>query len=197
MVHVTGIWLAATSLAALENHTPTALCIFSAVRAVMLVCSALYNTLWWTYLGSFLLWLDTTAIYGMILGTEVSFIAAVTASKTHFILLVAASSCAAGGVGCNLYLNWPWPCWRLPARRVLWKHTILYSYLLLASLSVLLLPSLLSHVHCLSFFVAGHAVYLAGLVFHKNSSWRFQRGVWHLCVLAGAQLHYQALVLLH
>ena len=42
----------------------------------------------------------------------------------------------------------------------------------------------------------GGFVYSGGVVFHLSQRWRYQRALWHGCVLLGAMAHYAAVLTL-
>lgn len=197
VVHVFGLAYAATCVLALDAGSSLGVRVYVAVQGVMLVCSAQYNALWWSRAGGLLLWIDKVAIVVMIFGTEVAFALALGDTGLLVWLAVAAGPCAASVLAVNLFLNWPWPCWAQPAPATVeysaWNEWMQCVYLLMSSMSVMLVHSLLNQRDSLAWFVFGNAVYLLGVVCYALNDLPYQRGLWHACVLAGAVMHYTAL----
>lgn len=195
-VHIAGVLYAVLCRSELDDRSGAGLRISTAVQLLMLSSSALYNSFWWSKLGKLFLWMDSTAIFVMIAGTEVSFIVSIKSSPLHMLVLSSASACAVAGVmGCS-YLHWPWPCWQQPiensAEYTKWHARLFLGYVVLASFSLLLLPALLRQPSCMLLFLLGLGAYTSGLSFYMHSSWYCQRGLWHACVLTGTVLHHCA-----
>lgn len=199
-VHVWGLAYAATCVLALDAGSSRGVRVYVAVQGVMLVCSAQYNALWWSRAGGLLLWMDKVAIVVMIFGTEIAFTLALEEMDLLVWLALATGPCAASVLMVNMFLNWPWPCWEQPAPATAaygaWNEWMQCVYLLMGSMSVMLVHSLLKQRDSLAWFVFGNAVYLLGVMCYVLSDIPFQRGLWHACVLAGAVMHYTALSVL-
>jgi hemolysin III len=152
----------------------------------MLVCSTVYNA--WGSHGRrpWLRRLDHAAIFAMIAGTYTPVALLGLPPPWSIGLTVAVWSVAALGIVLKL-----WQPHRIEMISVA-------LYLLLGWIGLIALDELLASVprDALVLILAGGIAYSAGVVFHLASGWRYQAALWHLCVLAGATLHFFAVLAL-
>ncbi|HZQ00880.1 MAG TPA: hemolysin III family protein [Reyranella sp.] len=159
--------------------------VYVAGLLAMLGCSAAYNA--WGSHGRrpWLRRLDHAAIFAMIAGTYTP--VALHLSPPWDAGLAAAVWTVAGA-GILLKL---WQPHRIEAISVV-------LYLLLGWMGAAAAGELLASIPArpLALILAGGVVYSAGVVFHLASGWRYQAALWHLSVLAGATLHFFAVLAL-
>ncbi len=155
--------------------------VYVAGLLAMLGCSAAYNA--WGSNGRrpWLRRLDHAAIFAMIAGTYTPL--ALLRLAPPWDVGLTALVWTVAGLGIVLKL---WRPGRIEAISVV-------LYLALGWIGVLAAHELLASVPAgaLALIVAGGIVYSAGVVFHVLPG-LYRRALWHLCVLAGAALHFFA-----
>ncbi len=158
--------------------------VYVAGLLAMLLCSAAYNA--WGSHGRrpWLRRLDHAAIFAMIAGTYTPL--ALLGLPHPWDAALTASVWTVAGAGIVLKL---WQPHRIEAISVA-------LYLMLGWMGVAMAGELVAAVPAgiLALIVAGGVVYSAGIVFHLAAHWRYQAALWHLSVLAGATLHFFAVL---
>ena len=192
-VHALGLALAAAGAVVLVQAAmrPAAhgllwpIIVYLAGLAAMLGCSALYSTWRSSRHREWLRRLDHAAIFCMIAGTYTPLVQPLPAPWAAG-LTAGVWTAAGAGVAAKL-----WQPRRIEALSVA-------LYLVLGWIGVVAAKPLLATLDgtVLALMLAGGVVYSAGVVFHLSSRWRYGRALWHGAVLAGAMLHYIAILVL-
>ncbi len=159
---------------------------YAAGLIAMLACSATYNILRSSKRRDWLRRLDHAAIFVMIAGSYTPFTVLAFPEPWSSGVTIAVWTAAAAGVAFKL--------WR--PRRLERLSVVLY--LVLGWIGVVALDPFLQSLATptLVLLLLGGVVYSAGVAFHLASHRRYQNAAWHGCVLAGACLHYVAVLTL-
>jgi hemolysin III len=167
-----------------HSHDLVPLFIYMTGLIAMLGVSATYN-MWPISEAKYLLRrFDQSAIYVLIAGTYMPFLAQMKAGLALAGLNIAIWSVAVIGVGLKLLL---------PDR---FKRLPIVLYLLLGWSGVIAYDAAVSALPGSSVWLiaAGGVLYTTGLVFHLWPGLRFRKAIWHAFVVLAAVCHYIAVV---
>lgn len=192
-VHLTGLVLAATGgvvlavLAAINGGPDAAIAtaIYAVCLIAMLACSTCYNCTRPSPARPVLRRMDEAAIFLMIAGSYTPF----TTQRFEGLWSVGFTglvwAIALGGVAAKMIAP------RLSDR--FWSLV----YALFGWLAIVALKPMLDTVHpvALVLLVSGGLIYTAGVLVFIRPSIRFRRAIWHGFVVAGASLHWAAVLL--
>ncbi|MBS0294890.1 MAG: hemolysin III family protein [Proteobacteria bacterium] len=182
---VGGLFLAASSWMQGRFGQATATSVYALCLIGMLSCSAIYNLTRPSPARRLLRRLDEAAIFFLIAGSCTPF----TTQRFHGLeaagLTAAIWALAIAGAGAKVFVNG------------LSDRTWCFIYLAFAWGGALVMtPLILSlSVGPLTLLAVGGAVYTLGVVFFLNPALRFRRAIWHGFVVAGAALHFAAVML--
>lgn len=184
---VVGIGLMARRLAEsgrLDQAWPVA--VYLAGLVLMLGCSALYSLAPEGPGRARLRRVDHAAIFVMIAGTYTPLAVLRLAEPWRSRLMIGVWTAAAAGVVLKL-----WQPRRVEALSVA-------LYLVLGWIGVVALEAFLQAFAplTLALILLGGVIYSGGVVFHLSTRWRYQRALWHGCVLLAAALHWLAVLTL-
>jgi hemolysin III len=191
LTHGVGALLALAGLAVLlarslwyrdAVHT-AAVGVYGVSLVAVFAASTLHHAATAPRLKQLTLWLDHACIYALIAGTYTPFMLTVLKGATGLAVLGAVWTLAAVGVVAKTVL------------RIRSEALSLPFYLAMGWLIVVVLEPFAHRVHPagLALLAAGGLCYSLGVAFFL---WRrpYAHAVWHLCVLAGAALHYAAVL---
>src|SRR5712692_7113281 len=167
-----------------KNVAIASVLIYAAALVAMLGFSAAYNMWPVSHTKWILRRFDHSAIYLLIAGTYMPFIAQLKNSFTSGGLL--AGVWLTAGVGVVLKLV-------LPGR---FDRVAVVLYLLLGWSSVMAYESMIATLPTFTFWLltTGGVLYSMGVIFHVWRSLRFQNAIWHAFVLLAAVCHYTAVL---
>jgi hemolysin III len=163
-----------------------AVAVYLAGLVAMLGCSALYSLWPPGRTRDVLRRFDHAAIFVMIAGTYTPLTQLRLGEPWRSRLTIVVWTAAAAGVVLKLW----------QPRRV--EAISVALYLALGWVGVITLDSFLAALAPLTLvlILLGGLIYSGGVIFHLSARWRFQRALWHGCVLLGAVIHYFALLTL-
>jgi len=180
-----GLFLAASSWMQGRFGQATATSVYALCLVGMLSCSAIYNLTRPSPARRLLRRLDEAAIFFLIAGSCTPF----TTQRFHGLEAVGMTAAiwvlAIAGAAAKVFVNG------------LSDRAWCFIYLAFAWGGALVLtPLILSlSVGPLTLLAVGGAVYTLGVVFFLNPALRFRRAIWHGFVVAGAALHFAAVML--
>jgi len=191
-VHLTGLVLAATGgivlavLAAINGGPDAAIAtaIYAICLIAMLACSTCYNCTRPSSARPVLRRLDEAAIFLMIAGSYTPFTTQRFEGFWSLGFTALVWSIALFGVAAKMVAP------RISDR--FWSLV----YALFGWLAIVALKPMLDTVHpvALSLLVSGGLIYTAGVLVFIRPSLRFRRAIWHGFVVAGASLHWAAVL---
>jgi hemolysin III len=171
---------------AVDGSVPkiTAAVIYAGGLVAMLGCSATYNLMPGSRYRAVLRRLDHGAIFLMIAGTYTPFTTLHLHGAWAFGLTAFVWNAALLGIGAKLFIE-----------RALGGLSA-GIYLALGWVGVVATGPFLASVRPLTLLLlaGGGLLYSIGVIFHVRESLPFQKAVWHAFVLAGAGLHYVAVL---
>jgi hemolysin III len=192
IVHAIGLSLGLAGVAAIliiavrsENMVDlSSIVIYATGLLAMLGFSAAYNV-WPISRAKWILRrFDHSAIYVMIAGTYMPFLAQM---KSEFVSIGFATAIwFTAAIGVALKMLWPGRFDRLA----------IVVYLLLGWSGIVVYQKIASELPSLSIWllIAGGALYSIGTIFHGWHTLRFQNAIWHSFVLIAACCHYSAIL---
>jgi hemolysin III len=176
-------WLLLTAVPTADARQAAALGIYGCGLIGMVTASAAYSLSKPCRRKELLRWVDHAVIFVMIAGTYTPF-AAFALRDIGGLLCAAIWSMAAVGVAVTL---------AFPRR---FERSLLALYLVMGWLVVCLGPDFLRHLstHVLLLLFAGGIAYSMGAIIHSRCRFRFHNAVWHALVVAGAGMHWAAII---
>ncbi len=190
-VHAVGIALALVAGAALLSLAPgmrtgeyVAAFFYVVTLLAVFSISCAYNLWPLTPVKWILRRFDHAAIYALIAGTYTPFLAQLGESRLTVLLLAAVWGAAACGIALKLLL---------PGR---FDRLAIVFYLALGWSGAVVAGPLIGALSpaALLLILIGGLTYSTGVVFHVWSTLKFQNAVWHGFVVAGAGLHFAAVL---
>lgn len=181
---VGGVVLIVLAASRVGPDAVTAAAIYIGGLLAMFLCSGIYNQCRASRFAGLLQGFDHSAIFLMIAGSYTPFCVLILPPSWSVALMVSVWSLAAIGIGARLF-----------APRVFARIGV-GLYLCLGWLGALAVAPLMGRLDAATLWLllAGGVIYSAGVVFHLWQRLPFQNAIWHGFVLAGASLHYFAVV---
>ncbi len=159
--------------------------VFGVALVLCFTTSTLYHTLQPERVRRVLRALDHSAIFVLIAGTYTPFMLATLGGWVGWTMLVVLWGLAAAGIAARLVLK---------GRR---HNLVIACYLAMGWSVVLVIKPVIAGLSAggLALLVAGGLAYTVGVVFYKWRRLPYSHAIWHAFVLAGAALHYFAVLL--
>lgn len=181
------IWLTIVALGTENQWVIGSFFVFGLVLTICFASSTVYHFVKKSKLKARLRLMDHLAIYLLIAGTYTPFtLVNLRENWGVFIFFLVWILALAGMV------------FKIMIRKELQKYEKVdaFFYAVLGSIAVLFIQPILNHIHLSGVLLlcGGGIMYLTGIYFYLKKTIPFHHAIWHLFVMAGAAMHYSAVL---
>ena len=148
---------------------------------LLYTCSSIYHALANNRAKKVFRIIDHCSIFLLILCTIIPVALVMIGGWKGWVVFGVATACAVLGIVLN----------SINLER--WDRFSLILYVVMGWFAVIFTKSILSAVTLSNFFIwlfGGGVMYTAGIIFYRNTKYKYMHFIWHLFVLAGSIMHY-------